>query len=74
VSEGEFRAVALAAFFAELSQSQNKSAIVVDDPVSSLDHLHRERAAQRLVVEQSNAKLSYLRTRFCSLRALIDAA
>lgn len=51
VSDGEFRAIALASFLAELGQSDSQSAIVLDDPVASLDHLYRERVAGRLVVE-----------------------
>lgn len=50
-SEGEKRCVALAAFLAELSQASHQSALVFDDPVSSLDHWHRERIAIRLVKE-----------------------
>ncbi len=50
-SEGEQRCIALAAFLSELSQASHKSALVFDDPVSSLDHWHRERIADRLVVE-----------------------
>jgi len=48
LSEGEHRCVALAAFLAELSTVDAQSAIVFDDPVSSLDHLHRDRVAARL--------------------------
>ncbi|MQX70796.1 AAA family ATPase [Sinorhizobium meliloti] len=48
LSEGEHRCVALAAFLAELSTIEAESAIVFDDPVSSLDHLHRDRVAARL--------------------------
>jgi transposase-like protein len=36
VSEGEQRCLAIAAFFAELSTADDPSAIVFDDPVSSL--------------------------------------
>lgn len=50
-SEGEHRCIALAAFFAELSQASHKSALVFDDPVSSLDHKRRDEIAKRLVVE-----------------------
>jgi energy-coupling factor transporter ATP-binding protein EcfA2 len=49
ISEGEFRAVALAAFLAEISLSPTKSGVVFDDPVSSLDHLIRENVAAELV-------------------------
>jgi hypothetical protein len=48
LSEGEHRCVALAAFLAELSTTDNRSGIVFDDPISSLDHLHREAIALRL--------------------------
>lgn len=48
LSEGEHRCVALAAFLAELSTIDAQSAIVFDDPVSSLDHLHRDQVAARL--------------------------
>lgn len=50
-SEGEQRCIGIAAFLAELSQSSHQSALVFDDPVSSLDHWHRERIAARLVNE-----------------------
>ena len=50
-SEGEVRCIALAAFMAELSQASHFSSLVFDDPVSSLDHWHRERIAERLVEE-----------------------
>ena len=49
LSEGEHRCVALAAFMAELATTDNKSGIVFDDPVSSLDHMNREAVAKRLV-------------------------
>lgn len=50
-SEGEHRCVALAAFLAELVTSRDYSAIVFDDPMSSLDHIHRKSVAARLVQE-----------------------
>jgi AAA domain-containing protein len=49
LSEGEQRCVALAGFLAELETTENSSAIVLDDPVSSLDHRYRKRVAERLV-------------------------
>lgn len=51
LSEGEHRCVALAAFLAELSTLETSSGIVFDDPVSSLDHIHRDRVAERLATE-----------------------
>jgi hypothetical protein len=50
-SEGEHRCVALAAFLAELVTSKQYSGIVFDDPMSSLDHIHRKAIAGRLVEE-----------------------
>ena len=51
LSEGEHRCVALAAFMAELATVESSSAIVFDDPVSSLDHIHRDKVAGRLATE-----------------------
>ncbi|MFO2976480.1 AAA family ATPase [Legionella pneumophila serogroup 3] len=51
VSEGEQRCLSIAAFFAELSTADDPSAIVFDDPVSSLDYLWRQGVARRLVLE-----------------------
>jgi ABC-type lipoprotein export system ATPase subunit len=51
LSEGEHRAISLATFMAELSLSENKSAIIFDDPVSSLDHKWRNKIAKRIVEE-----------------------
>ena len=57
LSEGEFRCVALAAFLAEQATANSKSAIVFDDPVSSLDHLRREQVAKRLAEECVNRQV-----------------
>lgn len=51
LSEGEYRCVALAGFLAELATNDSESGIIFDDPVSSLDHLHREAIARRLAEE-----------------------
>jgi len=53
LSEGEYRCIALAAFLAELGTNGSQSSIVFDDPVSSLDHMHREAVARRLASEGS---------------------
>jgi ABC-type transport system involved in cytochrome c biogenesis ATPase subunit len=50
-SEGEHGCIALAAFLAELSQASHRSALVFDDPVSSLDHKRRDAIAARLAKE-----------------------
>jgi energy-coupling factor transporter ATP-binding protein EcfA2 len=49
LSEGEKMCVALAGFLAELETTNNGSGIILDDPVSSLDHHYRLRVARRLV-------------------------
>ncbi|MBS2032895.1 MAG: AAA family ATPase [Deltaproteobacteria bacterium] len=51
LSEGEKRAIALATFFAELRLIGGRSAIVIDDPVSSLDHERQDEVARRIVAE-----------------------
>jgi len=51
LSESERTCVALAGFLAELETAGNRSAIVLDDPVSSLDQPYRKRVAERLVRE-----------------------
>ena len=50
-SEGEYRCIALAGFLSELATANHKSALVFDDPVSSLDHAWRESVARRLAME-----------------------
>ena len=49
LSEGEHRAVAIAAMLAEGGLRGESFPMVFDDPVCSLDHRYRERAAVRLV-------------------------
>lgn len=51
LSEGEYRCVALAGFLAELATAHDQSPILFDDPMSSLDHIHRDQVAKRLVEE-----------------------
>ena len=56
-SEGEHRCVALAAFLAELVTAQRYSGIVFDDPMSSLDHIHRTAVASRLLEEAEHRQV-----------------
>ena len=51
LSEGEQKVVSLAAYLAEIKTFSNLSPIVFDDPVSSLDHVYREKIASRLCLE-----------------------
>ena len=57
ISEGEHRCISLATFFSELSISEHKSAIIFDDPVSSLDHKWRHKIAKRIVEESKDRQV-----------------
>jgi energy-coupling factor transporter ATP-binding protein EcfA2 len=48
LSEGEQTALGLAGFFTEATFDESKSALVFDDPVTSLDHVRRDKVAARL--------------------------
>ena len=56
LSEGEQRALALACFLAEIGGDDARYGIVVDDPVSSLDHLRIRKVAHRLVAEAKKGR------------------
>lgn len=73
LSEGEHRCVALAAFLAELSTIDAQSAIVFDDPVSSLDHQHRDKVALRLA-EAGQARQVIVFTHDMAFLLLLDEA
>ncbi|WFP15563.1 AAA family ATPase [Citricoccus muralis] len=51
LSEGEQRVAAIAGFFADLTESGDKSTLVFDDPTSSLDQEFRTDVAKRLIQE-----------------------
>ena len=57
LSEGEHRVVAIAGFLAELTASGRTGPIVLDDPVSSLDHVFRDLIAKRLVTEAAKRQV-----------------
>ncbi len=48
LSEGEQTALGLAGFFTEATFDKSRSALILDDPVTSLDHVRREHVAKRL--------------------------
>ena len=73
LSEGEHRCVALAAFLAELATTESRSAIVFDDPVSSLDHMHRDVVASRLA-EEGQHRQTIVLTHDIAFLFLIDQA
>ena len=74
VSEGEARCLSVAAFFAELSTASDKSAILFDDPVSSLDHNWRANVAERLVVESKSRQVIVFTHDIVFLLALVENA
>lgn len=49
LSEGEQTALGLSGFLTEASFDESKSALVFDDPVTSLDHVRRDKVAKRIV-------------------------
>jgi energy-coupling factor transporter ATP-binding protein EcfA2 len=56
LSEGEKRALALAGFLAEIKEIGAHHGIIIDDPVSSLDHSRIESVAKRLVEEAKTGR------------------
>ena len=56
LSEGEQRALALACFLAELGEIGSDHGIIVDDPVSSLDHTRMQAVAERLAEEAAKGR------------------
>lgn len=74
LSEGESRSLSLAAFLTELSTASARSAIIFDDPVSSLDHIWRDRIAKRLVAESSVRQVIVFTHDVLFLRLLMDQA
>jgi hypothetical protein len=56
LSEGEKRALGIACFFAEVSRVPGRHGIIVDDPVSSLDHQRLQKVARRLVEEAAGGR------------------
>lgn len=74
LSEGEQRAIAIGSFLAEVRLSGGKGGIVFDDPVSSLDHLRRERVALRLATEAAHRQVIVFTHDVYFLCILVEAA
>jgi hypothetical protein len=72
LSEGESRTLSLAAFLTELSTASSRSAVIFDDPVSSLDHMWRSRIADRLVAEAKVRQVIVFTHDILFLRRLMD--
>lgn len=60
LSEGERTCVALAGLLAELDTTGNRSALFLDDPVTSLDHQYRKRVAERVLREAAGRQVVVL--------------
>ncbi|WP_193743299.1 AAA family ATPase [Sandarakinorhabdus sp. AAP62] len=56
LSEGEQRALSLACFLAETHVAGKRSGIILDDPVTSLDHGRVRRVARRLIDEAAKGR------------------
>jgi AAA domain len=74
LSEGEQTAVAMAAFLAELATAPHTSALVFDDPISSLDHRWRHKVAERLVAESAVRQVIVFTHDLIFLNDIEDAA
>lgn len=74
LSEGEQRAIAIASFLAELKLGKGLGGIVLDDPVSSLDHARRERVASRLAKEGQSRQVIVLTHDLYFLNVLMQEA
>ncbi|MHB8432278.1 MAG: AAA family ATPase [Candidatus Tyrphobacter sp.] len=74
LSEGESRALSLAAFLTELSTAASRSTIIFDDPVSSLDHIWREKIARRLVMEAKDRQVIVFTHDLLFMRVLVEEA
>lgn len=74
LSEGEQSAIAIGSFLAEVGLGGGKGGIIFDDPVSSLDHLRRERVARRLVDEARQRQVIIFTHDIYFLCILIEAA
>lgn len=74
LSDGEQRALSLAFFLAESAVSDGRSTIVLDDPVSSLDHHRRAYLAERLVEESRRRQVIVFTHDMAFLHLLQQAA
>lgn len=57
LSEGEQRALALACFLGEVGEDDARNGLIIDDPVSSLDHTRLRAVAARLVAEAKSRQV-----------------
>lgn len=74
LSEGEQRAVALADFLTEVGLNDENVGIILDDPVTSLDHERKELIAKRLVVAAVSRQVVVFTHDMVFFAKLADAA
>lgn len=75
LSEGEQRALALACFLAEVGGDTSRQGMIIDDPVSSLDHVRIRRVATRLVKEAATGRQIIIFTHnLLFFNEIVDAA
>lgn len=74
LSEGEQTAAGLAGLFTEVHFDESRSAIVLDDPVSSLDHSRRAHAAERVATISTERQVIVFTHDLTFLGDLIKAA
>jgi energy-coupling factor transporter ATP-binding protein EcfA2 len=74
LSEGEQRALALACFMADVAGLPSNDGIIVDDPVSSLDHIRMRTVAKRLVEEGARRQVIVFTHNLPFFREITDAA
>lgn len=74
LSEGEQRVAAIAAFLAEVQLMPAASGIILDDPVSSLDHRWAFRIAKRLVEEAKRRQVIIFTHNLSFLWDLVESA
>jgi energy-coupling factor transporter ATP-binding protein EcfA2 len=74
LSEGEARVIAIAGFLAELQLARHSNGIVLDDPVSSLDHVFTGKIAARLAREGLTRQVIIFTHNIAFLMELEDAS
>lgn len=74
LSEGEQTCVALTAFLTELATATHESALIFDDPVTSLDHRWRKQVGKRLVEECKKRQVVIFSHDLTFVNDLIDLA
>jgi energy-coupling factor transporter ATP-binding protein EcfA2 len=74
LSEGEQTCVGLAAFLTEVATMDHHSALVFDDPVTSLDHRWRKKVAERLTREAQHRQVIVFTHDLILVNDLLDLA